>query len=418
MDIKNLIITIVGLAKSGQAAARLASELGAKVRITEMASADKVNPDFIEWVRKNNICCEFGGHTEQVIQGSSFVVTSPGVPFNAQPLNWARAAGIPVIGELEFAYRFCPCPIIAVTGSNGKTTVTTLIGRILAASGKKVFVGGNIGNPLSDHVMKLTKDYVAVLEVSSFQMETIEHFHPKVAVLLNISQNHLDRHKDMEEYIQAKARIFMNQTDEDTAVLNEEDNSVMSLSASIAAKKILFNNFQQAKSWTNPNFRAAAAAASVFSIGSEIWNNVFKEFRGIEHRLEVVRTINGVTFINDSKSTTTEASRWALVSLKGPIIWICGGRDKNLDFSVLKDLAATKVKKIIAIGEAAGKISDSFGEEIQVECHTKFDEAVRGAFQQAGPAGTVLLSPMCASYDMFDNFEHRGREFKRIVNEL
>ena len=241
MQIKGKRVTIVGLARSGQAAARLAVQQGAAVRVSDCRPASAMDADFLAWLSSEKISAEFERHTEKGVCDSDLLVVSPGVRYDADPLKWARARGIPVVGELEFASWFCPCPVVAVTGSNGKTTVTTLIGRVFAEAGRKVFVGGNIGRPLSDEVLMLSPEHVVVLEVSSFQLETIDSFHPRAAVFLNISQNHLDRHADMDEYLQAKKRIFKNQTAQDTAILNAADPVTASLASSLVPEVVWFN---------------------------------------------------------------------------------------------------------------------------------------------------------------------------------
>ncbi|HSV44142.1 MAG TPA: UDP-N-acetylmuramoyl-L-alanine--D-glutamate ligase [Candidatus Bathyarchaeia archaeon] len=419
MDFHNKRITVVGLGKSGQAAARLCHQRGARVFLSEYSPIDKIDAGFRCWISEQKIDAEFGGHSRERIEQSDLLVVSPGVPADADPIRWAKAAGILVIGEVELGFRVCPCPVIAVTGSNGKTTVTTLIGRVLEAAGRKVFVGGNIGRPLCDHVEGLTPDHWAILEISSFQLETIQQFRPQVAVLLNISQNHLDRHADMQEYIQAKARIFENQTSGDFAVLNARETVCCDLAGTVKSQVAWFN---EEKAGTivdsNPNFSAVRAVAGVLGISRECCDQVFQSFKGIEHRLESVAVVNGVEYINDSKSTTTEATRWALLRLEAPIVWICGGRDKNLDFSVLREMVTQKVRTIIAIGEARAKIQGVFDGYAPVECFTDFKLAIEAAARVAVKGDRVLLSPMCASFDMFDNFEHRGREFKRLVKQL
>lgn len=415
MNLEGKIITVVGLARSGQAAAKLAFQVGATVRVTDMARIENIDQPFLKWISLNNITAEFGGHSQSIVEGADLIVVSPGVKIDSPVLQWARGKKIPVVGELEFAYQFCPCPILAVTGSNGKTTVTTLIGRVLEAAGKNIFVGGNIGKPLSDYVLELTPDDIAVLEVSSFQLETIEQFHPHIAVFLNISQNHLDRHPDMEEYGRMKMRIFENQTNKDIAVLNAQDDYLIAMANKLPSKISWFNDGQD---HGNPNFSAAKVAVASFGIDQDVIDRVFNEFQGINHRLELVRDIHGIKFINDSKSTTTEASRWALEQLREPIVWICGGRDKNLDFSVLREMVKMKVRKIFAIGEAADKVRHSFEDIVEVECFNDLKTAVIKSAEFAAPGEVVLLSPMCASFDMFMNFEHRGEIFKEIVESL
>ncbi len=417
MDIQNKLITVVGLAKSGQAAADLALSKGARVRVSDKRTKDQLSPEVRAWIEKRNLEAEYGGHSSEFAKGSDLLVISPGVPVNAPLLNWARQEKIPVLGEMEFAYRFCPTPIVAITGSNGKSTVSTLIARVLKAAGRDAYLCGNIGTPLSEYIPSLNPQSWVVLEVSSFQLETIEFFRPRVAVFLNISQNHLDRHKDFEEYLTMKKRIFENQTPDDHAVLNRHCEYSRGFAAQLKSKVVWFPRQDEASD-RNPNFSAVCAVAGALGIDQSVCEGVFKDFRGLEHRLEYVRSIDGVDFINDSKSTTAEASRWALNRMDRPIIWICGGRDKGIDFSVLNDLAREKVKHIIAIGEAGLKVQNTFQKIVGVSLSNDFEEAIREAKSKAKSGDCVLLSPMCASFDMFDNFEHRGREFKRIVGGL
>ncbi len=417
MDIRNKIVTVIGLAKSGQAAADLALSKGARVRLSEKRTKEQLSPKIREWIESRGFEAEYGGHTQSFIQASDLIVISPGVSVDAPILNWARGQGIAVIGEMELAYRFCPAPIIAVTGSNGKSTVSTLIATVLKAAGRDTHLCGNIGTPLSEHIDGLTPQSWVVLEVSSFQLETIETFTPHVAVFLNISENHLDRHKDFEEYLMMKKRIFENQTVEDYAVLNRHCPYTRNFAKELKANAVWFPREDEAPG-RNPNFSAVCAAAAALGIDGAVCEGVFKDFRGLEHRLEYVRSLDGVDFINDSKSTTAEASRWALLRMDRPIIWICGGRDKGIDFSVLNDLAKEKVKHIIAIGEASAKVQRIFQKSVEVSLSESLQAAVEEARSRAESGDCVLLSPMCASFDMFENFEHRGREFKRIVNAL
>jgi len=419
MSLSGETVLVVGMAKSGQAAARLAYQVGAKVRVTDYGQASRAGEDFLGWLDENRIPAEFGSHSREMVTGCDLVVISPGVRLDVDPVRWAREQGIPVVGELELAWRFCPCPVIAVTGSNGKTTVTTLIGRVLQETGRKVFVGGNIGTPLSAAVLNLTPDHIAVLEVSSFQLETIATFTPHIAVFLNLSQNHLDRHADMQEYFYWKARLFDCQGPDDVAVLNAQDPLVSSLAPRVRSRVRWFNTAeQQNQSGGNPNFFAVASVALECGIPLDICQKVLREFTGIEHRMEQVAEIQGVAFVNDSKATTAEAGRWALSRVKPPIVWICGGRDKNLDFGVLRPLVQQKVKRIVTIGEAASKIRQTFVDLVDVRAALDLDDAVRQAFSSAQEGDTILLSPMCASFDMFQNFEHRGRMFKESVRVL
>jgi len=416
----NKKVVIIGAQRSGQAAARLAFQLGAQVFISENAPKEKIHSEFKKWVADNRIVVEYGGHSRNIIEKSDLVVLSPGVFKDALPVKWAKAKNISVISEVELAYQACPCPIIAVTGSNGKTTVATLIKELMEQSGKNVCLCGNIGSAFSQYVLGLKeKDYV-ILEVSSFQLETIDQFKPRIAVFLNFSQNHLDRHKDLEEYFEAKKKIFSNQDQNDYAVLNASDDWVRGCAEALKAQVFYFNSPKdlETQKYRNPNFLAAYKVAEILGIDKNICQEVFDNFTGVEHRLEWVRSFNGVDFINDSKATTAEASRWALTNISQPVVWICGGREKNIDFSVLKDLVKEKVRKIIAIGEAKEKIADIFRPVGEVEKCGTLEEAVKNAYQFAQKGDCVLLSPMCASFDMFKDFEQRGKIYKELVFHL
>jgi len=419
MNLEGKKVTIIGVGKSGMAAAKLVSHCKGKVKVSDQNPQDKVSEDFKSWVNKEKIPVEFGGHTKSFIQDSDLVVLSPGVRIDAQPVQWAREKNIPVISEIELASLFCSKPIIAITGSNGKTTVSTLISKMIEASGKKACLCGNIGSPFSQYVFDLNEiDYV-VLEVSSFQLEAIVDFKPYIAVFLNFSQNHLDRHKDMDEYWEAKKRIFVNQDENDFAVLNNDDSKIKSLSDTMKAKAVCFglnddiDGFDQSNS--NPNYIPVLAVANILGIHAQTCKKVFEDFKGVEHRLEKVRVIDGVDYVNDSKATTVEAGRWAIMNTKQSVIMICGGRDKNIDFSLLKNLVKENVKKMIVIGEAKDKIKKAFEDVVTVEECDQLKDAVLTAKNSAVKGDCVLLSPMCASFDMFLNFEERGKVFKEIV---
>jgi UDP-N-acetylmuramoylalanine--D-glutamate ligase len=340
------------------------------------------------------------------------------VRLDAAPAQWASEHGIEVMGEVEFAFRLCPCPVVAITGSNGKTTTTTVIAQILKAAGHGVCLCGNIGSPFSKYVLDLTPGDIVVLEISSFQLESTVHFRPHVAVWTNFSQNHLDRHKDLDEYFQAKCKIFANQGPGDFAVLNFQDTRHRELFPRLKAKVRFFNTADKPTGVDNPNYLAAMQAAYAFGVGQEACLKTFSEFKGVEHRLEFVRDIKGVDFINDSKSTTVEAGRWALERAHKPIVMICGGLDKHLDYSVLKPLVAQKVKHMIAIGQAREIMRSTFSDVVALEMSTSLEAAVKTARLVAKSGECVLFSPMCASFDMFKDYEDRGRVFKEIVNNL
>lgn len=424
MEIKNKRITIIGGKRSGVALARLVVGLGGQAKISELDTESSLIPEFRRWANDHNVDLEFNGHTQAFIEGSDLVVLSPGVRFDALPVQWARAKDIPVLGEIEFTSQFCNKPIIAITGSNGKTTVSTLIRDVIEASGNKACLCGNVGAPFASFIPNLDNvDYV-VLEVSSFQLESIvdpkrhldiHGFKPRIAVLLNLSQNHLDRHRDMEEYVQAKIRLFINQDANDYAVLNDRDSIVKELTKNINSRRIYFNADGTTQ---NPNHAAVMAVAEILGIDSNCCGNVFRSFKGVEHRMEKAGSVDGIDFINDSKATTTQAALWALKRIDQPIIMICGGRDKNLDFSILKEIVKSKVRKMYVIGEAKEKMRRTFEQVVNLEECTTLDEALQKARQNASAGDCVLFSPMCASFDMFTDYEERGRIFKDLVKQL
>ncbi|MDD4894849.1 MAG: UDP-N-acetylmuramoyl-L-alanine--D-glutamate ligase [Candidatus Omnitrophica bacterium] len=412
---RNKKVTVVGLARSGFACARLLSDLGAQVSVTDNQASDATSLYAFQLKSKiKNIMIETGLHSCEFITGRDMIVISPGVPDTALPVTLAKQLEIPVISEIELASILCPANIIAVTGSNGKTTVTTLIGKILQANGKKVFVCGNIGNPFSGELEKMEAGDFVSLEVSSFQLEKIRKFKPKISVILNFTRNHLDRYLDMEEYLEAKKRIFMNQDESDYLVLNNSDPVVKGLANHTKAKVVYFNETRD----LNSNQAAVLAVASILDISADTCMEVFREFKGIEHRLEYVAEINNVIFINDSKSTTVDSTMWAFRNISSPIILIAGGKHKGVDYGIISDLARQKARAVILIGEAKEKINNVLKGILPISEAATLEEAVKAAFSRAKPGDCVLLSPMCSSYDMFLNYEERGKVFKRAVIDL
>lgn len=414
--LKNKRVTVLGAARSGVAAANLLLRLGAVVKLSEFKAESAAGTEIEELDPK--VSREFGGHTRAFIEESDYIVLSPGVRRDIEPVQWAQARGIPVFGEIELGFLCCRSKIIAVTGSNGKTTVSTLIAEVLKHAGRSVCLCGNIGKPLTNFVLDLTENDTVVLEVSSFQLESTQRFRPYIGVLLNFSENHLDRHKDLDEYFQAKWRMFRNQLTKDHAVLNFDDQRMRNGSTSLTSKVSFFNSPEKNAGGRNPNELAVLEVARILGISRSVCEEVFKGFKGVEHRMELVRTFEGVDYLNDSKSTTAEATRWALERLSKPAVLICGGRDKNIDFSVLKSLVGRKVKKIMAIGEAQDKVFKTFSDVVAVEKCASLEDALKGARKQTKPGECVIISPMCASFDMFKNFEHRGQVFKEIVGRL
>jgi len=431
MDITGKKVVIVGGKRSGMALARLVQSQGAQAKISEQGDKKCLSNEFVKWAKDYDLKFEFNGHTKDFICDSDLILLSPGVPIDAQPVQWAKVNQIPVLGEVEFAVQFCNKPIIAVTGSNGKTTVSTLISQVLQKAGYQTSLCGNIGSPLSGFVTHMSEiDYV-VLEISSFQLESlldpsssfreflnINAFKPYIAVILNFSQNHLDRHCDLDEYFTAKKRVYMNQDSRDHLVINAADSQSENIASSAKSHVVYFNQTNNQDLKVNPNHCAVSEVARILKIDDDVCQNVFECFAGVEHRLEKVRNLNGVDFINDSKATTTQAGLWALESIDQPIVMICGGRDKNVDFTVLSEVVKGKVKQMIVIGEARKKIKKAFDALISLEECENLEEAVIKARESASQGDCVLLSPMCASFDMFQDFEERGRIFKTLVNNL
>ena len=417
-------VIVVGLGKSGVAAARLLAGQGDVVFITEIkdnkatrASLDLLISDGA--VKRCN--AEIGRHSKKLIEDSELVVVSPGVRSDSLPVKLAEGRGVPILSELELGYSLCPAPIIAVTGTSGKTTVTTLIGEMIKSSGRDVVVCGNIGNPLSGELKRIKDGSVVVLEVSSFQLERIKNFKPKISVILNISENHLDRHKNMDEYIALKARIFLNQDESDFVFLNGRDKILRKIFNDTRAKAEFFDkykDFENRFNIKNEDFLAAMSVASLEGVSEDVMLDVISGFKGIEHRLEHFITINGVDFVNDSKATTVSSVEWALKSLGGKIILIIGGEYKGGDFSKLKPFIEENVRFVIAIGEARARIRDSMKPFKEVIEEETLEGAVRVAANKARKGDKILLSPGCSSFDMFSNYEERGRRFKESVLTL
>ena len=420
MNIQNKRIGILGAQRSGFAVAQLIHGQGGCPRISDQRGRDSNSGDLLQWADDHDIPLETGGHSQEFLEDVEMLVLSPGVSVFSPIVQWAQSQNILVVGEIEFAYQFCTKPVIAITGTNGKTTVSHLTTAILTQAGYKVQLCGNVGQPFSNYCLDGSVDYF-VLEVSSFQLESlvdkeeerIKNFSPFVAAILNFNQNHLDRHKDLDEYFQAKARIFQNQANTDHAVLNACDERLKNLGQDLQAEVHFFDG-----NASNPNSAVLQTIGAILNISEEVICEVVDSFQGVEHRLEWVRCVDGVDFVNDSKATTAEAGRWALERLDQPIMMICGGRDKNIDFSVLKNIVAQKVKRIFAIGEAREKIRQTFEDVVDVQECDELTHAVIQARQQASQGDCVVLSPMCASFDMFVNYEERGKTFKHIVENL
>jgi UDP-N-acetylmuramoylalanine--D-glutamate ligase len=389
---------------------------------------------------------ETGGHGDRTFRGQDLIVVSPGVPADAAPLVQARALGEKVIGEIELASQFLPGSIVAITGSNGKTTTTTLAGQIIAAGGFPTLVGGNIGTPAISLIERATAETVVVLEVSSFQLETIDKFRAKVAVVLNVTPDHLDRHRTFEAYADAKARIFENQGRADFAVLNADDPVCVEMEKRTQAQVFWFSRKKEVANGAyveqgRVRFRNSSSQNELMLVseiplkGGHNLENVLagvcvgmlmgcapgqigkavREFRAVEHRLEYVATIRDVQYFNDSKATNVDATIKALESFPANIHLILGGKDKGSDYTVLNNLIRERVKRVYTIGAAASKIESQVSGSAEIVHAETLDAAVNRAAAAASPGDVVLLAPACASFDQFNNYEHRGRVFKEIV---
>lgn len=446
-EIKGTQVSVFGAGRSGLSVAKLLYEKGATVFVSEKQPVeDKINA--ARFLMKMGISTEFGKHSKQALK-ADWIVLSPGISISTPIIQEAIVKEIPVIGELEVASWFSKSPIIAITGSNGKSTTTALLGDIFRIMGRPCVVAGNIGEPFSKHVYSTVPEGVVVLEVSSFQLETINQFHPKVAVILNLSEDHLDRHKTMDNYGRIKARIFENQIESDYLILNSRDDQIVKLSENALSQKVFFGSEMDNKPcgflhWGILSIRfgqgedilvsqeeikmlgehnimnclAAALAARLMGVDLEPIRTAIRNFPGLAHRMEVVRKHKLVTWINDSKATNVNSVWYGLGSFSQPIVLIAGGRDKDSDFNILKERVSEKVRGIVLLGEASQKMARVFKGLTKIVRVFSMREAVNAASKMAKPGDVVLLSPACASFDMFQNFEERGNRFKSLVNEL
>ena len=447
MTLSGKRITVVGLGKSGFAAAKFLAARKALVRVTDCSEKKEVleNAGFL---RDLGVQVETGRHSKAFVARSDLVVTSPGVPRSSVPLAYAVENKIPVIGEAELAYGHCRGRVIAITGSNGKTTTSNLIHRILTDAGRKSVLCGNVGYSFLDALSEINEETEVVLELSSFQLEDTRTFRPRIAVILNIHPNHLDRHGTLRDYIRAKENIFKRQEKSDTLVLNHDDPVVKKMARRARAQilfygrkslargvcleqgKIVLKSGSQAQellatgrfklpgAHNLENILAAAAVARILGVPMKEVQRTLDSFDTLEHRVEPVGEIEGVRFINDSKSTTVESTRAAILSLAGPIILIAGGRDKGADFAKLEDLLEQRVKRAVIYGEARGKIAGAWKSFRRFQSEPDFRRAVARAFQGAARGDSLLLSPMCTSFDQFSSFEERGEAFKQVFKEL
>jgi UDP-N-acetylmuramoylalanine--D-glutamate ligase len=441
MELRGTRVMVVGLGISGRAAARFLGSRGAPLILTDTRS-DLPTSDL------PNSRLYLGGEEPASLDDVDLVLVSPGVPPTSRLVQAARSAGIPIIGELELASRFVECPIVAVTGTNGKSTVTTLIGEIAKRAGLRTFVGGNLGTPVVEAV---GGDFeLVVAEVSSYQLETIERFKPKAAIHLNLTDDHLDRYRDLEQYGRAKARIFENQDSGDWAILNRDDPLVWRLGVQVKSKVLSFGAqkpepLAEAAIWDDAglhftlrglsgtislqrfrlpgrfnrlNAMAAAAAALALNLAPAVIESSLGEFAGLPHRLEFVREKDGVTFFDDSKATNVDAVVQALTSVGPPVILIAGGVDKGGSYDALREPLREKVKLLLLYGAARETMRAALTGTTQLDCVRSFYEAVTRAAAATMPGDTVLLSPACASFDQFKNYAERGCVFQKLVRAL
>ncbi len=444
MELKGKKILVVGLARTGASVVRFLAERGAVVTVTDMKDASALAP-FVEKLSDLEIRFELGRHADQTFLSSDIIVVSPGVPMDIPPLALARKEGRLIISEIELAGCFIGAPIVAITGTNGKTTTTTLAGEIFEGSGYKAFVGGNIGKPLIDLVTSGEAVDFVVAEISSFQLEGIHKFRPRVAVLLNITEDHLDRYATYQEYIDAKIRIFENQTGGDFAIVNIDDPIVASCAGRIKARVVPMSQRQDlgqgiyhrdgfitfAWEGLNASFPTAsfklqgvhnienimAALASTLLMGCDPSSAlaVVEGFTGLHHRMELVKIVDDVAYYNDSKGTNVGSVVKSLESFAGNVTLIAGGRDKGGDYSPLAPLVKERVKHLVLLGEARQRIFDSLGYLTDTHLVNSLEEAVFTARRLTAPGGVVLFSPACSSFDMFKDYEERGDRFASIV---
>ena len=446
-DLAGKRVLVVGLARTGVAVSLFAAGYGAGVTATDEKPESALG-EAVGKLRAAGVKLELGGHPPAAFFEQDLIVVSPGVPVNLPPLVLAHVGGIPVWGEIERAWRFLRGKLVAITGSNGKTTTTSLVAHILETAGIATLVGGNIGAPLISIVESSTDSTVTVAEISSFQLETIEAFRPEIGVLLNLTPDHLDRHASFEDYAAAKMRLFENQVERDFAVLNADDPEVtkrmpsrphnfwfsrqkrVAEGAFLLDDQIIFRHEGQETvvgrrseiplrgEHNVENVLAACAAAYLAGAEPGAIARGVKTFRGVEHRLEFVGEFGGVAYYNDSKATNVDAALKAIEAFPGPLIVILGGKDKGSPYTPLREALRTRGRAALLIGESAEKIAADLGDAVPFERAGTLDRAVKLAAERARPGDVVLLAPACSSFDQFENYEHRGREFKELVGKL
>ena len=448
MELRGKNVLVVGLGKTGEATADFLLRRGARVKISEKKTADALGPAVAAWTARGAEV-EAGGHRVESFRAADLIIPSPGVPLLPEYAA-AREAGVPILSEIELAYRFLKGRIIGITGTNGKSTTTTLIHRILKGGGRRAILAGNIGTPLISFVDRSRDGHVYVAEISSFQLEFIDLFRVSTALVLNVSQNHLDWHPSFDAYVAAKAKLVLGQRAGDRAVLNRDDALVWSLKDRAASEVFGFSRRRPLAKGAfvrgdrivvrtgagaerpvlrlgeirlpglhnRENVLAACLAGALEGVEPAAIRAAVRGFTGLEHRLEPVLTVRGVSFVNDSKATTVDAAIKAIESFDRPIVLILGGKDKGSDFTPLRRLAAARVKKVVLVGAAKEKIRAALAGAVPLDEAAAFRDVVPLAFAAAARGDVVLLAPACTSWDMFANFEERGRVFKRNVRTL
>jgi UDP-N-acetylmuramoylalanine--D-glutamate ligase len=446
MELRDRTVLIVGFERTGEALCRFLLERGARVRVTEKKPAEAFGEKLRPFAERG-VVFETGGHRPESFLGADLIVPSPGVPPIAEIMA-ARAQGVPVLSEIELAYLFLRGKIVGITGSNGKSTTTTLVHRILKEAGLRTHLAGNIGTPLVSFVDKSRDDDIYVTEISSFQLEYTERFAPAVAALLNVSENHIDWHGTFESYFAAKKKLILRQGRDGISVLNRDDARVWGLASEAGSRVYGFSRKRRLArgaflddGWVAvredtpekvvpasrialpgahnlENVLAAALVGRLLGVAPASMRRTILAFRGLEHRLEDVLSVRGVRFVNDSKATTVDATLKALASFDRPIVLVLGGRGKGGDFSPLRPTVKKRARAVVLVGEAADKIEKALGGVVPVVRAADYRQVVRLAFAQAVRGDVVLLAPACTSWDMFKDFEERGRTFKREVRLL
>ncbi|MCK4912259.1 MAG: UDP-N-acetylmuramoyl-L-alanine--D-glutamate ligase [Candidatus Omnitrophica bacterium] len=406
-------ICVIGWGKSGISLANLLLTVNKDVKVSEAAGSEVFSSQLIDDFISKGVEFEFGGHSDQFIKDAQLLILSPGVNSNTSSIKQiALTNNIPCVGEIEFSSWLTKAKIIAITGTNGKTTCSELTFQLLKQTKKRIFLGGNIGTPFSSFVLEAKEDDLIVLEISSFQLETIIEFKPYVVAFLNIEPDHLDRYSDFKGYFQAKLNIFKNQTSQDWVVLNKNIDFRSQIEKVLKSQLVYFSD-----EFSNQNFSCVYRVAVIFGLTKNDCLKVFSEFNGLEHRLQIVKKVNKITFINDSKATNPSSTIWALKNTKGPIVLLAGGKDKGLDYSSILPYLR-KVKKVNLFGEAADKIREALGSKVETQTFQSLEEIVLSSYKEAESGDTILLSPMCSSFDMFSNYQERGDKFIDIVNKI